>query len=75
MQRMRERYLVDEEGKRIAVVLPIEDYERLLEELEELVVRHTCFDGLADRARHRSTSSGGPDCQPSPPVVLGVAEH
>ena len=33
---MRERYLVDEEGKRIAVVLPIEDYERLLEELEEL---------------------------------------
>ena len=36
MQRMRERYLVDDEGKRIAVVLPIEEYERLLEELEEL---------------------------------------
>ena len=35
MQRMREHYLVDEEGKRIAVVLPIEDYERLLEELDD----------------------------------------
>ena len=32
----RERYLVDEQGKRIAVVIPIEEYERLLEELEEL---------------------------------------
>ena len=33
---IRELYLVDESGKRIAVVLPIEEYERLLEALEEL---------------------------------------
>jgi hypothetical protein len=35
MDRVRERYLVDESGNRVAVVLPIEEYERLLEELEE----------------------------------------
>ncbi len=35
MNRMRERYLVDEQGKRVAVVLSIEDYRCLLEELEE----------------------------------------
>ncbi len=31
-----ERYLVDEHGNRIAVLLDIGEYERLLEELEEL---------------------------------------
>ena len=36
MERLNERYLVDEAGKRIAVVLPIEQYEYLLDELEEL---------------------------------------
>jgi len=36
MDRIHERYLVEEAGKRIAVVLPIEEYERLLEDLEEL---------------------------------------
>ncbi|MGH2587606.1 MAG: hypothetical protein ACRDJE_22025 [Dehalococcoidia bacterium] len=35
MNRVRERYLVDEMGNRIAVVLSIEDYKRLLQELEE----------------------------------------
>ena len=32
----RPRFLIDETGKRISVVLDIEDYERILEELEEL---------------------------------------
>jgi PHD/YefM family antitoxin component YafN of YafNO toxin-antitoxin module len=36
MTRVRERYVVDPEGKRVEVVLPIEDYESLLEDLEEL---------------------------------------
>ncbi len=30
------QYLVDEQGKRVSVVLPVEEYERMLEELEEL---------------------------------------
>lgn len=30
-----ERYIVDENGARIAVILPIAEYERLLDELEE----------------------------------------
>lgn len=36
MERIQQRYLVDEAGTRIAVVLPIEEYELLMEELEEL---------------------------------------
>jgi PHD/YefM family antitoxin component YafN of YafNO toxin-antitoxin module len=33
---MEARYIVDENGKRTGVILPIEEYERLIEELEEL---------------------------------------
>jgi hypothetical protein len=33
---LKERFIVDENGKRIGVLLDIEDYYRLLEELEEL---------------------------------------
>jgi hypothetical protein len=33
---LKERFIVDENGKRIGVLLGIEDYHRLLEELEEL---------------------------------------
>jgi hypothetical protein len=33
---LKERFIVDENGKRIGVLLDIEDYHRLLEELEEL---------------------------------------
>ncbi len=32
----RERYLVDEDGNRVAVVLDLEEYRRLIERLEEL---------------------------------------
>ena len=32
----KERFIVDENGKRIGVLLDIEDYHRLLEALEEL---------------------------------------
>lgn len=32
------QYLTDEHGERTAVVLPISDYERLLEDLEDLAV-------------------------------------
>jgi len=36
MSRIKERYLVDDRGNRISVVLDIADYQGLLEELEEL---------------------------------------
>lgn len=32
----REHYVVDENGNRIGVLLDLEDYQKLLEELEEL---------------------------------------
>lgn len=36
MAAMRERYLVDEAGVRVSVLLDIEDYRRLLADLEDL---------------------------------------
>ena len=33
---IKERYIVDENGSRIGVLLDVDDYQRLLEELEEL---------------------------------------
>jgi hypothetical protein len=33
---LREKYLTDEEGNRIGVLLDIEEYQKLLEELDEL---------------------------------------
>ncbi len=33
---MEARYIVDASGKRVSVVLPVEEYERMIEELEEL---------------------------------------
>lgn len=33
---LKKRYLIDEDGNRLGVVLDIKDYQRLLEELEEL---------------------------------------
>jgi hypothetical protein len=36
MPKLKERYIVDEEGNRIEVILSLEDYRKLLAELEEL---------------------------------------
>ncbi len=38
MKPLREQYIVNSEGKRTAVILPIEQYERLLEDLHDLAV-------------------------------------
>lgn len=35
---IRERYVVDEQGKQVGVLLDIRDYRKILEELEELEV-------------------------------------
>jgi PHD/YefM family antitoxin component YafN of YafNO toxin-antitoxin module len=33
---MEARYIVDENGKRVTVILPIEEYERMVEKLEDI---------------------------------------
>ena len=33
---MSAQYVVDEQGKRVGVFLPVEEYERMVEEIEEL---------------------------------------
>ncbi len=33
---MGAQYVVDENGKRVSVILPVEEYERMVEELEDL---------------------------------------
>jgi len=38
MGKLREQFIVDENGERKAVVLPVEEYEELLEDLHDLAV-------------------------------------
>ncbi len=38
MVRVRERYIVDEQGKKTAIVLPLKEYQQLLEDLHDLSV-------------------------------------
>jgi PHD/YefM family antitoxin component YafN of YafNO toxin-antitoxin module len=38
MSKPREQFVVDEKGNRTGVLLPVEDYEKLLEDLHDLAV-------------------------------------
>ena len=38
MAKAKERYIVDEGGKKTAVILEMKDYQRLLEDLHDLAV-------------------------------------
>ena len=38
MRKIREQFIIDEDGRRTAVVLPVKDYQRLLEDLHDLSV-------------------------------------
>ena len=38
MKQLHQQYLVDEDGHRTAVVLPVEEYEELMEDLHDLAV-------------------------------------
>ena len=38
MNKLHVRYLVDEQGKRTSVLLPIEEFEELLQDLEDLAL-------------------------------------
>ena len=36
MRKIKEKYVVDEKGARVGVLLDVKDYQKLLEEVEEL---------------------------------------
>jgi len=38
MGKFQEQYIVNEEGQKMAVVLPIDEYEELLEDLHDLAI-------------------------------------
>jgi len=38
MEGLHEQFIIDKSGKKRAVILPIEDYEELLEDLHDLAV-------------------------------------
>lgn len=38
MRTAREQYIIDSKGKKTAVILPIDQYEQLLEDLHDLAV-------------------------------------
>ncbi len=38
MEITHEQYIIDNEGKKTAVIIPIEQYEKLLEDLHDLAV-------------------------------------
>ena len=65
---MDTRYLVDENGERVGVLLDIEEYERLMEELEELEdIR------VAEEAR-RELESGEDEAIPFEQAVREIRE-
>jgi PHD/YefM family antitoxin component YafN of YafNO toxin-antitoxin module len=61
MAATRNRFIVDERGKRVSVVLPVDDYEEMLEDLHDLAVvaerRHDPTDSHA--AVKRRLKAGG----------------
>jgi PHD/YefM family antitoxin component YafN of YafNO toxin-antitoxin module len=61
----RERYVVDEKGNRVGVILDIRDFERMLEELEELE---------SIRAYDRAKASGG-EAVPFEQAVEEIEQH
>ena len=38
MEKLHEQFIVDESGKKTAVVLPLEDYEELIEDIHDLAI-------------------------------------
>jgi len=38
MQKMKEQFIIDKNGKRQAAILPIETYEEMLEDLHDLAI-------------------------------------
>jgi len=38
MRKFQEQYVVDEKGKKTAVIIPVEEYEELLEDIHDLAI-------------------------------------
>lgn len=38
MQKFKEQYIINEKGKKTAAILPIEEYEKLLEDLHDISI-------------------------------------
>lgn len=38
MQRFKEQYIINEKGQKTAAILPIEEYEELMEDLHDLAI-------------------------------------
>lgn len=58
MEKIQEKYIIDKDGRRIGVILPMEEYEELLEDLHDLAViaerrdePTMSFDELKERLR------------------------
>ena len=49
MSKSQPRYIVDESGNKTAVVIPVEDYEDLLEDVHDLAI-------IAERKNESTTS-------------------
>jgi PHD/YefM family antitoxin component YafN of YafNO toxin-antitoxin module len=49
MGKLHEKYIVDETGERTAIVLPLEEYEELIEDLHDLAI-------IAERKDEPTTS-------------------
>lgn len=50
MNKLRKKYIVDEEGQKTEIVLPLDEYESLLEDLHDLAV-------IAERKNEPAISS------------------
>ncbi|MFO0795258.1 MAG: hypothetical protein U0586_14500, partial [Candidatus Brocadiaceae bacterium] len=50
---LHEQFIVDESGKKKAVILPIEDYEELLEDLHDLAVIADRIEPVKEKAEHK----------------------
>ena len=38
MAKFREQYVIDEKGRKTAVIIPVEEYEELLEDIRDLTI-------------------------------------
>ena len=65
MRNIKERYLVDDNGNRIGVVLNVKDYHRLLKQLEE----------LESIRAYDAAKASGDEVVPFEQAVTGVESH
>jgi len=49
MSKVKPQYVIDESGKKTAVILPIDEYEKLIEDMQDLAI-------LAERREEASIS-------------------